>query len=342
MPHTDWAERYVADPETHVPASVAPALVSTTTTLADFPVEHAKTLIAGLNIHAFYSTNLSNTTNNDVTFIARTPGSTGTGDAVSYVDPGANNAALSCRVAKFLTMAQGSNKDLAFIAKPGITDATVTYQVGIAGAPLLITVTGHDIVIQAKTTDPGLAADSTASEILAALLASSAALAVLTPSLALGSSGAGKPSVFTVVSLAGNCVVVSLATGVAGAITTIGSDVVSLVNADPVASLILIASNKVGNDGTGLVAALSATPLIDAPGSNPTLDVKLQVSPDGVAAYYDAAPVFAQVVAIAGSGAVKGIPVPSNGNGRAKWVLTVGGSGSPIFAYSIPVTFRIL
>lgn len=138
--------RFYPDPERLDVACVAPAVYTSTPTLAAFNAEGAKEIIADLQMHAFYTTALTGT-HNDLRFIAREPGTDGLAITVAIVVAG-NSTALS------------------------------------------VVVTGTDIVINSAT-DSGGTATSTASEVLAALLASPEALALVIPSLAPSNDGTG-------------------------------------------------------------------------------------------------------------------------------------------------------
>lgn len=138
--------RFYADPERLDVACIAPAVYSATPTLAAFNTEGAHEIIADLRLHAFLTTALTGA-NNDLRFIARTPGTGGLAITVAIAVAG-NNTALS------------------------------------------IAVTGTDIVINSATDGSGTAT-STASQVLAALLASPDALALVIPSLAPSNTGVG-------------------------------------------------------------------------------------------------------------------------------------------------------
>lgn len=89
-------KRYYPAARTLTAAGITPTLKSATANQAQFDVEDAKEFNATLNVHEHYTTALAGA-NNDLTFIARTPGTAPT-ITVTYVDPSANNAALSVSV----------------------------------------------------------------------------------------------------------------------------------------------------------------------------------------------------------------------------------------------------
>jgi hypothetical protein len=314
-------------------ASLSPQLITASVSLPATPFSFgpARDIDATLNIHDFATTALTGP-NNDLTFFARTPGAQTI--AIRYVDPSANNAALSVDAEKFLLMAQGSSKDLLFVAKDSTKDVTVTYQVGAAGAPLSVAVTGNNIVITAKTTDPGLAADSTASEILTAALLVPAFVALVTATLAPGSSGAGKPAVFSATHLSGSLITVSLATGVAGAITSTSASVKAAIEANSAAAAAVIVQHASGNDGSGVVTALAETALTGPAGTSPTLDVVLNEGSSTITSLSENA-AFAQKTT-ATTEFKKFLSVASYG----QWAFTLGGTSNPAFAVSINAAYR--
>lgn len=324
---------YYQDPVALSGGSLTPQVVSADVSLpaTPFPTQGAMNLFAQLNTHEFYRSSMTGA-QNDLDFIARLPGDQNL--AIRFVDPAANNATLSIATTEpFLTTVQGSNKDLTFVSKDSSKAITIEYKVGAAGAPLSVAVTGNAISITALTTDPGVAADSTASEILAAVLASAPAAALVTASLATGSSGAGKPSVFAPTALAGGAVAVNLATGVAGAITSTAAQVKAAIEANTAATALMIVNLAASNDGTGIVIALAQTQLGGPFGTNPTLDVTLKegVTVTGTLATNAA---FAQKTT-ATTESKKFLNVMPYG----QWLLDVGGT-NPVFAVSIDVVYN--
>ncbi len=89
--------QFVRDPFLISGGQVAPTLKSADANLTAFNTAGVDDIIATLNVHEHYTTGLTGT-NNDLTFIARTPGTTPT-ITVTYADPSANNATLSVSVA---------------------------------------------------------------------------------------------------------------------------------------------------------------------------------------------------------------------------------------------------
>lgn len=140
------------------------------------------------------------------------------------------------------------------------------------------------------------------------------------------------------IGVVGNAITINSATDGSGVATSTAAQVIAAIKASAAASALVHVENKTGNDGTGAVVALAATNLIDVPGTTPTLDQKLQTSPDGGTTWIDApGGPFAQVVAIAGSGGAKimGPLAPT-----ARWVNTVTGAGA-IFWYTISAKGRL-
>lgn len=129
-------------------------------------------------------------------------------------------------------------------------------------------------------------------------------------------------------------IVVNLATGAGGAITTTANDIVAAVKAGA-ASQYVKASVQAGNSGAGVVTALAATPVADWVAT--TLDVKLQVDPEGTGDWQDSnTPAFAQVAAVAGSGKTRTYSALGE---LARWVVTVGGA-THICAFSLAARKR--
>jgi hypothetical protein len=332
-PHYDANNFYVNDPEDHPTAQAAPVVYGTTTTLAEFLVESAMELLVTLQVCAFLRTALTGA-NNDLDVIAKAPGTGGLAIGLALVDPAANNQALAVSVGRFLTTAQGSNKDLAFTAKNPADDVTIAYVVGGAGAALSVDVAAKAITVNVKTTDPGDAADSTASEIKAAIEAKAEAAALIRVDLALGSSGAGKPTAMGVTHITKTLISVSLATGSGGAITSTAAQVLAAINANAAANVLVTAMNAASNSGAGVVTALSPTNLGDVQGSSPTIDCKLQTSGDGTN-FYDLGSAFTQLAAVGSQElAFTGLGL------KAKYVVTIGGSATPLAAVGFHAQFR--
>jgi hypothetical protein len=136
-----------------------------------------------------------------------------------------------------LTMALGSNKDLEFTsmvlghgpAHDGVSAASVEIAVAGNDTALSVVVTGSDIVINSATSGAGVAT-STARQILDALQASAAAMALIKVRLATGSDGSGIPGAVAHAHLTG---------GVdPAAFDTLGQDLVAVFYWDSGAALI--------------------------------------------------------------------------------------------------------
>lgn len=86
-------------PPNALPAAVlAPTYFgAAATTLQPFDLEEAREILAALRTHEFLKTALTGS-NNDLVFVAKAPGTTPT-VRIAFVDPSANNAALSVAVA---------------------------------------------------------------------------------------------------------------------------------------------------------------------------------------------------------------------------------------------------
>jgi hypothetical protein len=108
------------------------------------------------------------------------------------------------------TMVKGSNKDLEFTslilgdgpADDGVSAISVEIVVDGLGTSLSVVVTDYDIVINSAT-DGGGVATSTARQILDALQASAAAMALIKVRLAAGSDGSGIPGALAHTHLSG-------------------------------------------------------------------------------------------------------------------------------------------
>lgn len=124
------------------------------------------------------------------------------------------------------------------------------------------------------------------------------------------------------VAKSGNAITVNLATGPAGAITTTANDIVAAARASADVSPYVRASVAAGNTGAGVVIALAATGLGNWAAS--TLDVKLQISADQAATYYDSPEgAFAQLT---GTGSAVQSRSYADLGDRARWVATVTGT----------------
>lgn len=88
--------QFYAEPILLEGGQLSPTLKAATATLSAFDTGGIESIVATLNIHEHKTTALTGT-HNDLTFIARTPGTTPT-ITVTYVDPSANNATLSVGV----------------------------------------------------------------------------------------------------------------------------------------------------------------------------------------------------------------------------------------------------
>lgn len=88
--------QYYPDPILLDGAQLTPTLKLADANLSAFDSSGVKEILATLNIHE-YKTSALTGNHNDLTFIARTPGTTPT-ITVTYVDPSANNATLSVSV----------------------------------------------------------------------------------------------------------------------------------------------------------------------------------------------------------------------------------------------------
>jgi len=94
--HQDFDNTWVGDPQDHDVATVAPAIIAATATLAAFPIENAAELLATEQVSAFLRTVLAGT-NNNVDVVAVAPGSGGLAITLAIVVAG-NNTALSVGV----------------------------------------------------------------------------------------------------------------------------------------------------------------------------------------------------------------------------------------------------
>src|ERR1051326_5191012 len=107
---------FYQEPVNLLAAQVALRLITADVSLpaTPFSFESARDVFGKLNTHDFLTTALTGS-NNDLDFLARTPGAQDI--TVEYRDPAANNAALSVTVHAYLkTALTGSNNDLVFTA----------------------------------------------------------------------------------------------------------------------------------------------------------------------------------------------------------------------------------
>jgi hypothetical protein len=131
----------------------------------------------------------------------------------------------------------------------------------------------------------------------------------------------------------GSDITLNLATGSAGAITTTAAQAKALLESSAPAAELVTISFAPGNDGSGVLTALAQTPLAGPLGTNPTLDVKLQSSIFSGRLFDVAA--FPQATAV-------GIAVAQflTFGSAAQWILTLGGTATPVFAISIDASYR--
>lgn len=122
---------------------------------------------------------------------------------------------------------------------------------------------------------------------------------------------------------------VNLATNGSGTITSTAAQVKAAIEASAAANALVVVELAASNDGTGVVTAMTQQSLANPVGTNPTMDVKLQSSIDGGTNYYDVASFAQKTVA-----AVEGKQFLNIGP-KSRWVLDIGGTGSPAFAMSI-------
>lgn len=107
--------------------------------------------------------------------------------------------------ATLITALTGLNNDLSFgalIPGSGGNSISIEYRVAGLGTPLSVVVSGYNIVVNLATNGSGVAI-STASQVLAALLASTAAALLVLPSLASGNDGTGVATVMPPTNLTG-------------------------------------------------------------------------------------------------------------------------------------------
>lgn len=102
------------------------------------------------------------------------------------------------------TALAGSNNDLTFTARTPISQTVrVAYVVSGTNTPLSISVSGGDITVNVATNGGG-AATSTASQVMAAIQASAAAVALTDSNLATGNAGTGVVTAMAMTALTGD------------------------------------------------------------------------------------------------------------------------------------------
>jgi hypothetical protein len=327
---------FYQDPITLDAAGIRPILITADVPLPTTPFnfEGARDIFAQLNIHEYLTTALTGS-NNDLDFIARTPGAVDI--TVQYKDPGANNAILGVTVHAYLqTLLTGANNDFVLTAiQEGVGGNAITIAlVDPAGnnAVESASVVGNAITINLATGSGG-AITSTPATIAATIAALPAAAALVTVANAAGNSGAGAVTALTATHLAGSAIIIHLATGVAGAITSLASEIAAAVAADVLAGPLLVVNNSGSNTGVGIVTAMAQTPSAGPAGSSPTLDATLKhgIHPDALATHA----AFAQKTA-ASTEFKTFLTVAVFG----QWSFDIGGTATPVFAASIEVVFR--
>lgn len=122
MPIDPDTGRYYAGPDESHRTEVAPTVLTADLTAPAWVTAEIEEVYAQLGKHAYYRTALAGA-NNDLDWIARAPGAGGLALSVEYINPGANNAALSVTFAS--------------------SKATVHLATGSGGA---ITTTAQDII----------------------------------------------------------------------------------------------------------------------------------------------------------------------------------------------------
>src|ERR1051326_5801712 len=278
---------FYQEPVNLLAAQVALRLITADVSLpaTPFSFESARDVFGKLNTHDFLTTALTGS-NNDLDFLARTPGAQDI--TVEYRDPAANNAALSVTVHAYLkTALTGSNNDLVFTAVDegdsgdAITIAFVDPAANSAAES--VSVVGKAITFHLATGSGG-GITSTGDTLKATLLASTSASALVTAVDAAGNDGSGAVTALAATNLAGHAIVVHLATDSAGTITSTGAQIVDAIAGDPITNLLVLAQNHGSDTGAGVVIALAQTALTGPAGTNPTLDVTLKQTTDPTAA----------------------------------------------------------
>lgn len=202
--------------------------------------------------------------NNDLVFIAKTPGTAGNAITVAYSVTNTN--------ASLTTSITGTQNDLVFTAaEPGAAgnSISVTYVVAGNSTPLTVTVNGKDITVNVETNGGGTAT-STAAQVKTAIEGNTAAAALVTVANAGGNDGSGTVAAMPKTNLSGAAAAEVPSVGVstnAITVTTVNSTaaaVAEAINRHATASSLVWAAVASGNDGTGTVRALSATNLTGA------------------------------------------------------------------------------
>lgn len=129
-------------------------------------------------------------------------------------------------------------------------------------------------------------------------------------------------------------IVVTLARA-ASAIITTAAQLKTAVEADADAAALVTVALAAGSDGTGIVTALAETALGGPAGTNSTLDVELHSGIDGVQ-FGPINATFTQKTAAA----VVELGIFGNLGTWGQYVVTVGGTDSPEFAFSLATMFK--
>lgn len=312
-------------------AQVAAAYTEASGNGTAFYFQGAPWLTSILTIHEYVKTALTGA-NNDVVWIANTAGAVTLG--VRYLDPAANSQALAVSLNLYNVTAKGSNKDLVFTAvDSAVTDITVTYVVAGNDTLLTIDVSGSDITVNCATNGGGTQT-STADEIRDALNGDAAAAALILTARATGQNGTGVPDEQASLAISKTFLDVRLATNVSGTITSTAALIRAAAAASATVAAVFCSVLSGADTGAGVVIALGLTETIPPAGSSPTFDLKLQQTLDGTN-YVDVGS-FTQI-------ATTGIErkffegiVAAMG----RWVVTIGGSSTPAFAYKLAAKYR--
>lgn len=217
----------------------------------------------GLGNRANLTTSLAGS-NNDLTYIAKTPGTAGNAVTVAY--------SVTNTSASLTTSITGTQNDLVFTAvEPGAAgnEISVTYVVAGNSTPLTVTVNDKDIIVNVATNGGG-SATSTAAQVKTAVEGNTAAAALVTVANAPSNDGSGTVAAMPKTNLSGAAAAGVPSVGVstnAITVTTVNSTaaaVAEAINRHAVAGTLVWAAVASGNDGTGTVRALSATNLTGA------------------------------------------------------------------------------
>lgn len=140
------------------------------------------------------------------------------------------------------------------------------------------------------------------------------------------------------VAVASNAVTINSATNGSGTAISTANDVIAAVRLSAAASALVSVALAPANDGSGAVVALTATNLGDVSGTSPTIDVKLQttIDPTAAAGWYDVPNASFTQAATVGSEGKTFVGLGLFG----RWVVTIGGTGSPKAAVGIAAQFR--